>query len=198
MNKFLKVLVVVLCAAMLVAGTVAATVAYLSMKTQTVQNTFTVGDINITLTQENKLNSAKMVPGTDYKVDPVVTVKAGSESCYLFIKIEEPTNFNNFLTYAVDTVSAENSDGWTALTGVSGVYYRKVDATTADTEFSVIKNGTITANSNCTKADYTTLKNAGETFNLKFTAYAVQQTGVASETAAWDIAKALDTAQSGS
>ena len=51
MKKFYKVLTIALCAAMLVAGSIAGTLAYLSMKTETKANTFTAGDINIELKQ---------------------------------------------------------------------------------------------------------------------------------------------------
>ena len=183
MNKFLKVLVIMLCAVALVAGSVAATVAYLTMKTDTVQNTFTVGDINIELSQVNPLDGSKIIPGLKFDVDPKVTVKAGSESCWLFIKIDKPSYFDTFLTYAV-------ADGWTALEGVSGVYYREVEATDTKVVIDVIADGKVTAKSECTKAQYNDIisnkDNAySEAFNLQFTAYAVQKVGFETPAAAW-------------
>ena len=199
MNKFLKVLVVALCAVLLVVGSVAATLAYLSMKTEPVKNTFTSGDINITLKQETLLDTSKMMPGMVYTVDPVVTVLEGSESCWLFIKIEESPSsnteestdlntekspdFDTFLSYTV-------AEGWTALPGVDGVYYRSVDATSDDANFQVIANNTVYAN-DCTKDQYNHLR--GEQLTLSFTAYAVQSLGFDTAADAWVEAEKLDT-----
>ena len=189
MNKFLKVLVIMLCAVALVAGSVAATVAYLTMKTDPVQNTFTVGDINIVLSQANPLDGSKIIPGLEFDVDPKVTVKADSESCWLFIKIGKPSYFDTFLTYAV-------ADGWTALDGETGVYYRKVAATNADVVINVIANGKVTAKADCTKDQYNDIiRNKDDAytdpFNLQFTAYAVQEVGFETAAAAWAEAKEL-------
>ncbi|MBR2325698.1 MAG: SipW-dependent-type signal peptide-containing protein [Clostridia bacterium] len=180
MKKFYKVLTIALCAAMLVAGSIAGTLAYLSMKTDTKANTFTAGDINIELGQENELNASKMVPGKTYTVDPVVTVKANSEDCWLFIKIEKTADFDEFLNYTVD-------DGWTLLE--AGVYYREVGATATDTDFAVIKGNTVTANANRTKGEYDALS---ANLDLKFTAYAVQFFGFDTAADAWTEAQELD------
>ena len=184
MNKFLKVIAIVLCAATLVVASVAATVAYLTMKTSTVENTFTSGNIEIELNQTSQLNVPKMVPGQKFAVDPKVTVIQKSESCYLFIKIEKSANFDDFLSYAV-------VEGWTELYDGSGVYYREVGySDTANQVFDVIADNTITAQVDCTKQQYTEL--GGTPFNLSFTAYAVQKVGIANAEAAWEEAQKLD------
>lgn len=188
MKKFYKVLTIALCAAMLVAGSIAGTLAYLSMKTDTKANTFTAGNINIELEQETELDTSKMVPGMTYTVDPVVTVKANSEKCWLFIKIEKTANFDTFLDYTVD-------DGWTPLKDSpedsleDGVFYRVVNATATDTEFDVIMGDTVTANADCTKAQYDGLS---ANLDLNFTAYAVQFVGFNDKAAAWTEAQELD------
>ena len=179
MKKFCKVLVIVLCAAMLVAGSIAGTFAYLSMKTDSVMNTFTVGNINITLTQESTI-SGNMVPGVEYTVNPVVTVTEGSEACWLFIKIDT-NDTDEFLTYEMDT-------GWTKLDNVDGVYYREVSTLDQDQNFGVIKDGTVTAVSNKTKGDY---ENIAGSLTLSFTAYAVQKVGFDNAATAWAEAATL-------
>ena len=182
MKKFYKVLTIALCAAMLVAGSIAGTLAYLSMKTDTKANTFTAGNINIELKQNTALDTSKMVPGMTYTVDPMVTVKANSEKCWLFIKIEKTTDFNTFLNY-------EMADGWTALDPLKDdVFYRVVDATVADVEFAVIKNDTVTADADRTKEDYNDLT---ANLDLNFTAYAVQFFGFDTAADAWTEAKKL-------
>ena len=180
MKKFYKVLTIALCAAMLVAGSIAGTLAYLSMKTETKANTFTAGNINIELEQATALDTSKMVPGMTYTVDPVVTVKANSEKCWLFIKIEKTANFDTFLNYAM-------ADGWTSLE--NGVFYRQVNATDADVEFDVIKDDTVTAKADCTKAQYDSLS---ANLDLNFTAYAVQFFNFGTAEAAWTEAQELD------
>ena len=76
------------------------------------------------------------------------------------------------------------ADGWTALPGVTGVYYREVAATTAATDFSVLKDNSVLVKDSVTKADLNALTR--DTFpTLTFTAYAVQKDNVATATDAW-------------
>lgn len=171
-----------LSAALIVCATVAGTLAWLTDTTDPVVNTFTVGDINITLTESKNLD-LKMVPGQPIEKDPKVTVKAGSEACWLFVKVEKSGNFDSFMTF-------EMSDGWVALSGYAGVYYRNVDATNADTGFDVLKNNNVMVRDTVTKTMLEDAKNADGTPNenaptLTFTAYAVQKDGINDATTAW-------------
>ena len=84
-------LVLVLCCA------VGGTLAWLTDTTDPVTNTFTVGDIDIDLTESDHLD-LKMIPGRTITKDPKVTVKAGSEACWLFVKVQKSANFADFLT----------------------------------------------------------------------------------------------------
>lgn len=99
-----KALLLTLCAVLLVAASVLGTMAYLT-STDSVENTFTVGSVAITLDEakvdENgeavtsaervKGNSYKLLPGHTYTKDPTVTVEKGSESSYVRMKV----TFNN-------------------------------------------------------------------------------------------------------
>ena len=127
-----------------------------------------------------------MMPGLEFTVDPKVTVSAGSEKCWLFIKIDEiidePAKFSDYLSYTVAT-------GWTPLDGHAGVYYRQVDATATNVSFDIIQNNTVTANADCTKSDYDELD--GQSLNLDFTAYAVQFVGFDTPALAWAEAQTL-------
>lgn len=160
---------------------VGGTVAWLTAKTGPVVNTFTVGDINIGLTETTK--DYKIVPGTDIAKDPKVTVKANSEACWLFVKVEEAN-----WPAAVETdgttrkVNYEIAGGWTALSGVSGVYYREVDAVTADTDFAVLKDNKVTVSDTLTKTE---INNITTNPTLTFTAYAVQKDNIADAATAW-------------
>lgn len=171
-KKVLSIVAVVLVLCCAIGGTLA----WLTDKTDPVVNTFTVGDINIELTESENLN-LKMVPGNTITKDPKVTVKANSEACWLFVKVEESANFDNFMTYAM-------ADGWTALPDVAGVYYREVAATTAATDFSVLQGNSVSVKDTVTKADLNALTQ--NTFpTLTFTAYAVQKDNVADAATAW-------------
>lgn len=171
---------IALLALVLVIGCVAGgTVAWLVAKTDPVVNTFTYGNINITLAETTGTNY-KVIPGTVIEKDPKVTVKAGSEACYLFVKVEKVGTFTG--------MSYEIADGWTALEGENGVYYRQVGSVTADTSFEVIKGNEITVSETLTKENIPT---ANPT--LKITAYAVQQENIADAATAWKAANPTTT-----
>ena len=170
-KKVLSIVAVVLVLCCAIGGTLA----WLTDRTASVTNTFTVGDINIELTETT--TNYKMVPGNTITKDPKVTVKANSEACWLFVKVEKSSNFDNFMTY-------EMADGWTALPDVAGVYYREVAATTTATELSVLKDNSVLVKDSVTKADLNALTR--DTFpTLTFTAYAVQKDNVADAATAW-------------
>ena len=156
---------------------VGGTIAWLTANTDPVVNTFTVGNIDIALAETT--SNYKMVPGNTIAKDPKVTVKANSEACDLFVKIEESSNLKSYIDYSV-------AEGWTALTGVTGVYYREVAATTTDTAFSVLTSDQVTVNNTVTKTmmdDIT--KGTVSAPTLKFTAYACQSANVADAATAW-------------
>ena len=169
-----KTLALVLALTLLVAGVVGGTLAWLTDRTAEVKNTFTVGDINIGLTETT--TDYKMVPGNTIAKDPTVTVKANSEACWLFVQVTKSENLDTFITYAI-------AEGWTALPGVDGVYYREVPASAADQTFSVLADNAVTVNSDVTKEMLTAKDFANPT--LTFQAYAVQKDNVASASDAW-------------
>ena len=171
-----KSLALVLALAMIVVCVVGGTLAWLTATTPEVKNTFTYGDINIKLEETGATVAAdgsatkefKMIPGYTITKDPKVTVLAGSEKCYLFVKVAESDNFDDFMTY-------DMAAGWTALTGVNGVYYRVVETSTADQPFYVLAGNKVTVNDTVTKADMDGLKaNVATQPTLTFTAYACQ------------------------
>ncbi len=99
-----KALLLTLCAVLLIAASVLGTMAYLT-STAKVENTFTVGKVEIKLDEAKvtadgipvegaarvTANSYKLMPGNTYTKDPTVTVKAGSEESYVRMKV----TFNN-------------------------------------------------------------------------------------------------------
>ena len=175
-KKLMTVLALVLVIAMSVAGTVA----YLTHITDPITNTFTVGNIDIGLAETT--TNFKMVPGCNIAKDPKVTVEANSEDCWLFVKIDESRNLDSFISYAV-------ANGWTQGDGTnipSNVWYRPVEAATADQTFSVLAGDQVTVNNNVTKTMMDGLKVDGAIQpTLTFTACAVQADGFATASAAY-------------
>lgn len=173
-----KALLLTLCAVLLVAVSVLGTMAYLTSKTQVITNTFTVGDINIELTETKpESKQAKIIPGVDIEKDPKVTVKKDSEACWLFVEVKEEGTFvAHKVTYSV-------ADGWTKGDGTkipANVYYRSVGAVTADTGFYVLAgntdhpNGVVIVSDELTKDEVDTITEGNQP-KLTFTAYAVPE-----------------------
>ena len=176
-----KIALMVISLVLVVAMAVGGTLAWLNDKSEIVQNTFTMGNISIKLDETNlktgdraeEGNTYKVAPGTVVTKDPLVTVNAGSEACYLFVKVEKSDGFDNFAEYKI-------AEGWTELTAGSGIYWREVGeiaATASPAEFTVLKDNKVTIKDTLTEmADIT----------MTFTAYAIQKDNIASAEAAWD------------
>lgn len=156
MKRTKQILAMLLCAVLLVTGTVAVTVAYLTSTTEVVTNTFTVGKVEITLDEadvneygallntEGKEyedgdtlaervieNTYKLIPGHEYVKDPTITVDSESEDCYLFVKIQ---NDISTLEKAGDTTIAKQMEalGWTD-ENKNGIYVYKEIVSAEDT-----------------------------------------------------------------
>lgn len=180
----------------LVFGVVAGgTLAWLTQTTTPVVNTFTYGDINIEL-GETTGEDYKIIPGVDIAKDPKVTVKANSEACWLFVKVEE-NNWPDFKDGTARKVDYAIATGWTQGDGTNipkSVYYREVAATEATAqEFYVLAgkgttgdlvNGVVTVSENLTKTEVNSIAE-GIQPKLTFTAYAVQKDGIDDAATAW-------------
>lgn len=186
-NRTVSIKIAALIAAIvLVIGcTAGGTVAWLVSKPKPIVNVFTVGNINATLTETAK--EFKIVPGVDIAKDPVATVTANSEDCYLFVKLTEK-NWPAF-TEADNTtrkVKYEIADGWTKLE--DGVYYREVAKNgTTDQSYPVLQDNKVTVSSTLTKENADAITGAPE---LTVAVYAVQKEGMGSATKAWAAANA--------
>ena len=205
-KKFLKVLAVAACAVLLVVGSVAGTLAYLTDKTDPITNTFTVGNVEITLTEAKvdvygnpindegavvdkadaprvNSNKYKLVPGKTYTKDPIVSVTAGSEACWLFVKVDN--GISEIEDDSSSIVSQMNEKGWTPLAGETDIYYHAVvDASNSEEDLPVAVFSTFTIDGAKTGNDM--LGKAGASITV--TAYAVQAEGFDSAAAAWEAA----------
>lgn len=174
MKKGLKFLLTGLSILIIIVASVGTTIAYLTSKSESVTNSFTVGKIEISLTETT--SNYKLVPGLDVAKDPKITVKAGSEACYLFVELDIDADLDNVISY-------ELANGWTALSTYTNVYYRTVEQVDIDTEFYVLKDNKVTVNFDATVADINKASNQ----TLTFTAYACQSLAVATVDEAWSI-----------
>lgn len=184
-----RAFVLILTLALVLGCVIGGTVTWLTATTDPVVNTFTYGDINLTLTEEHP-GPYKIVPGNTIEKDPLVSVTAGSEACWLFVKVEE----NDWpIIDDVRMADYEIADGWTSLAGANGVYYREVSAQDADSgiQYLVLKNNQVTVSSNLTKTQVATLKKNNNNTTLTFTAYAVQKDNISDVNTAWDQVKDL-------
>ena len=188
MKTVRKSLILAACAIMLVCATIAGTLAYLT-STNTVTNTFTVGNVSITLDEatvdENgkavtseprvKENKYKLLPGKKYDKDPTIHVSDTSEDCYVFVKVENGlSNIEGGTTIAQQMLT----NGWIAIDEENGIY-GKTDSVSANDNVDVFKNFTISGNINAnTLAGYGNAK-------IKVTAYAIQAEGFDSAKDAW-------------
>ena len=175
-----KALILSVCALLLVAATVLLTMAFLT-STDSVNNTFTVGKVKITLdeakvsdmgvvdttaTSRVKANTYKLIPGHTYVKDPTVHVDATSEDSWLFVKLE------NGLVDIIDNTTIEAqmaANGWTAVSGKTGVYAYKNIVKAND---NVPVFGSFTLKGDADVASYANAK-------ISVTAYAIQADGFA-------------------
>ena len=164
-----KGLAMVLALVLLAVCAVSGTLAWLTAKSDTVVNTFTTSDIKVELKETQE--PYKMIPGYTIHKDPTVTVLANSEECFLFVKLDESANFEDFLTYKM-------ADGWTKLEGegiTDTVYYRTVEGDQIGRPYSVLENDQVTVKGTVTKADMEALNAQGAAKpTLTITAYASQ------------------------
>ena len=204
-KKLMTVLALVLVIAMSVAGTYA----YLTSK-DTVVNTFTVGNVQIKLDEAKanpdgslaagddrvKANSYKLLPGHNYKKDPMVTVLEGSESSYVkmtvtFTKAAEldaifaPTGANLLSIFKgydrTNWIYMGNTEDTTANTRTYEFWYKDtVEALNADVALDALFDS-ITVPGNITNAQLATIKDMTITVN----AYAIQADGFANAADAW-------------
>lgn len=173
--KIRKMLLSLSMVLVLALAAVGGTIAWLTDYTQTVTNTFTVGNIDIDLT-ETTGETYKMIPGEEIDKNPVVTVLKGSEAAYVFVKVVKSANYDSY-------ISSEIGTDWNLLQtsedGLTSIYYLEQDALTADNavnaEYEVLKESTVTVRDNVTKEMMDAITDGTAAApTIAFTAYAVQ------------------------
>ena len=183
MKKLNKAILLALCAVLLVTASVMGTLAYLTHTTGPVTNTFTVGNVSISL-DEAKVdvygeldgntrvteNTYKLIPGHEYVKDPTIHVNAGSEECWVFIKMN-----NGLGTAAAITIN----EGWTLVeTATDGLVYAYNSTLKANQSTTALFDG-FTFDGEANPEDFD-----GATITL--TGYAVQAEGFETPEEAWE------------
>ena len=208
-NMKKKLLIMSVAMVLVCAFAVGMTIAYLT-STDSVVNTFTVGNVRIKLdeaaanpdgsliedTPRVKANSYKLIPGHTYNKDPMVTVLSGSESSYIKMTVTvtksaqldaifAPTGAD--LTSIFDGYDAANwiykgnTEDTTANTRTYEFWYKEaVAAPTADVALDALFDS-ITVPRTITNEQLATI--AGMTITVN--AYAIQADGFADAAAAW-------------
>ena len=193
-----KALLLTLCAVLLVTASMLGTMAYLT-STASVENTFTVGSVAITLDEtdvdnstadasRDQANSYKLMPGHTYTKDPIVHVDSTSEECYLFVKVANEITAIEGGTTVADQMTEK---GWVPVNSAPGVYVytqnnqNNTPAVVAGgSDVTVFDNFTISGTvDNATLATYNNK-------TITVTAYAIQADGFEGKTASqiWNAA----------
>ena len=191
-----KTLTVLLALVLVIAMSVAGTMAYLT-STDTVTNTFTVGKVQITMdeadvneygqklnadgnvAQENDTlatrvdkNTYKLIPGHEYVKDPIVHVDADSENSWVFVKV---TNDISAIIDTANTLDAQiEANHWTKLE--TGVYYKEYTKGQDDKDLEVFESFKLTGNADVASYNAQT---------IVVNAYAIQKDGFDTPAAAW-------------
>lgn len=198
--KMKKVLAMACAMALTAAIAVGGTLAYLT-STDNVTNTFTVGNVAITL-DEAKVNpdgtpiageprvdnnQYKLMPGHLYMKDPAVHVDANSEDSYLFVKVVNQIA-NLEATGSTTIASQMTAKGWDAVDNQANVYiYAPGDdvktIVKAGQTYGVFDSFTLADNADLSKLTDTDQDGIMDQ-NIVVTAYAVQADGFADKTPA--------------
>lgn len=198
-----KAVSLLLAVLVLVGCSVGATLAWLTATSDEVKNTFTVGKVDITLQEHQYVeasntlntdatvdgNTYKLIPGKNMPKDPFVTVAAGSEKCWLFVRIDEANNQPAGAVGDTSIVRYEmDDDVWKQLplTGLrydDGIEfrYRIVDSDEINEPLYVLKKD-VACSDNHTNGCVTVLSSVTSGVQnppvLKFTAAAIQYDGL--------------------
>lgn len=189
-----KILSVCLVVCLLATAIIGTTLAYFT-DTKEVTNTFTTGDVTIKLDEtdvgtdgvptgegrKEEGNAYHLLPGKTYTKDPIVTVNAGSEECYVFVRVNNTlSDIESTAEGYVNIATQMKNNGWSSLNDTDKtlfVYKATVTAPAdAGVELPVFKSFTIDA----------ALESITKPGDIEITAYAVQAEGFTSAQAAWD------------
>lgn len=180
MKRSKKFFALIISLALIAAISATPTLSWLSDKSERVVNTFAGGAISIVLdeapvdAQGNRIegdrvtrNSYKYVAGVTLDKDPTPTVLKGSESCYVFILVEN--ELNELFSLNIDMQSWKQI----AQSGDSTLYIYSSSVDASKSAEDIVLNPIFTEVSVSEKLTQQDIQNLGER-TLNTTAYAVQ------------------------
>lgn len=150
-----KIVSLVLVFALALALGIGGTVAWLTAQSDIVTNTFVVGDINLSLAETTEKNF-KIVPGGTDTKDPTLTVKEGSEECFVYVCVENNVKKDDEIVATPNIVEAD----WSAI-GTSGnktLYRYKATVNALEKEVELPVFTQVSYDSRIEKADIEALK----------------------------------------
>ena len=156
-----KSLTMALCVALALTLVIGGTLAYLYDVSLERVNTFEKSDIDVELTETD--NNYQIIPGRSQDKDPTVVVTTPDTDAWCLIKVTDNTN---------GLVGYELADGWTAVPGHEGYYYRVVDKDDDPQEFPILKDNKVTYDPSITVAQLNALQ---EEAKLTFQAFVIQK-----------------------
>lgn len=130
-----KTLTIALAMLLVAAVSIAGTLAYLTSTSAEVKNTFTVGNVAITLDEKDVNNSSEdaervianeyhLLPGAQYMKDPTVHVAASSEDCYVFVKVVNGLGTAEAPAEGIGTIAQQMlKSGWIEIAAKPGYFY---------------------------------------------------------------------------
>lgn len=188
-----KIAVAAAAFALVLCFAVGGTLAWLTARTNTITNTFTKGDVKISLTEtwntdtnsdsSNDVWQAQLIPGETYAKDPTVEVLSDTNvDCWLFVKFEE---LNDAATYLDYTSTLTTDNGWTQGDGTdipANVWYREVKAADSVKEWELLDDNEVTVKGSVTEDNMDDAADA----KLVYTAYAAQKDNLTAADA-WEL-----------
>ncbi len=201
-----KALAIALCAILLVGASVMGTLAYLT-STDSVANTFTVGNVKIQLDEAKanadgtlvegadrvKANEYKLLPGHTYNKDPMVTVLTGSEESYIrmIVTINKKVALDAIGINTLEVFPGYDSSKWTLASQKAGDadtmvyefrYYTTVSTVNAESKALEPLFKQIAVPGTITNEQLATL----DSLKINIVAEAIQADGFADANAAWN------------
>lgn len=119
-NSSKKALAMLLSLVLVIGCVAGGTLAWLVDSSETVTNTFSVGDINITLS-ETTGTSYKILPGGTSAKDPTLKIQQGSEKCWVYVLVDNTVVLNGEV---VATPNIDKSDWSVVKTNGTKTLYR--------------------------------------------------------------------------
>lgn len=183
--RSVKTIFILFSAVIILGAAAGGTLAWMVVRSNPVENTFTTDGVNITLTESDTgdgdgnaaTNTYAMTPGADISKDPKISVDAYSMPCYLFVQLQKSENVDDFITYAM-------APGWQALDGADNVYYCLAPRAGAIQEFPVFENNQVHVREDVTHEMLRGLTE-GNYPVITVVAYAVQSEGIPTVQDAW-------------